>query len=108
MLDEHLVQECSIITPVRNRYGDYALGTSVDEACRFREISTVQRGVHSELNDSDAMLWLSAETSAVKGSIVLFDGTYYQIERLTKARRLGESDVQFVKCDLKVTDIAIS
>lgn len=108
LLDKYLVQSCSIVQTSRNSYGDYIYQILVSEPCRLREISTIRRNAHQEVNDSDAMLWLSPTTAAVKGSIILFDGVYYQIERIIKARKLDDATVHFVKCELKITDIAIS
>jgi hypothetical protein len=108
MLESYLVQRCDIVTVTRNLYSDYVLGSTACEPCRFRFIPTMRREGHAEVNDSDAMIWLKATTCAVIGSIIKFEGQYYQVERLTKARKLGSTAVEFVKCDLKVTDISIS
>lgn len=108
MLEEYLVQSCYIITMGRNEYSDLIEVSRVLEACRFREITTVRRGTYQELIDSDAIIHLIPASTAVKGGIILFDGVYYQVERITKARRLGETTVQFVKCEVKITDIRIS
>lgn len=108
-IDHLLVDDCEIVEMARNIYGDYLdTDDATSEKCRFREISTVERGDHSEMNDSDAMLWLSPDTVAVKGSFVKYDGVYYQIEKLNKARPMGSTDVKFVKCDLKVANIGLS
>lgn len=108
MLEDYLVQTCYIVTPSRNKYGDFTVSTRVLENCRFREITTLRRVPQQEVNDTDAQLWLAPDTTATREKLVLFDGIYYQIERINKARRLGETEVQFVKCDLKVTDINVS
>lgn len=108
MLEEYLVQTCYVITMGRNEYSDYTEISRVAEACRFREITTVRRAPQQEILDSDALLHLAPTTAVVKGSIINFEGTYYQVERITFARRLGETEVQFVKADLKVTDVNIS
>lgn len=108
MLDDYLVQTCKLVSPTRDEYGDYIDGVGTELACRFREITTVRRTTHREENDADAMIWFAADAPVAIGNIILFEGVNYQLERLTKARRLGESDVQFIKCDLKVTDIGIS
>ena len=105
MLEEYLVQTCYKITYTTNAYGDITESSRAALSCRFREISTMRRGTHAEENDADAMLWLASSVSVNIGDIILFDSVFYQIERLTNARRLGESDTQFIKCDLKVRDI---
>lgn len=108
MLEEYLVQTCQLITATRNEYGDYIEGVTTTLDCRFREISTINRSSHVELADADAMIWFAPDTEIAIGNIILFDGVHYQIERLTNARRLGESETQFIKCDLKITNIGFS
>ena len=108
MLEEYLIEDCRIITPRRNEYGDYVLDSYVNEKCRFRYISVIRRGSNQELNDSDALIHLSKDSVASEDKIVYFEGVYFQIERLYKPKRLGESEVQFIKGDLKILDIGIS
>lgn len=108
MLEGYLVQTCKIVAPTRDEYGDYIEGVGTEVACRFREISTVRRTSRREENDSDAMMWFAPDSGVVSGNIVLFEGIHYQVERINMARRLGESETQFIKCDLKVTDIGVS
>lgn len=108
MLDDYLVQTCYLVTETRNEYGDYVQGITTELACRFRYIDTVRRESNKEVNDSDAMLWLTASAPIVNGSVILYDSAYYQIERINKARRLGEDEVQFLKCDLRTIDLALS
>lgn len=95
--------DCSIVTTSRNRYGDWVNGVEVPAKCHFRQITTFLRMQNMEVNDADAMIWFYPDTNVSLGSTVLFDGQYYEIDRLNKARRLGESTVQFIKCDLKRT-----
>lgn len=108
MLDHYFVQICYLVDVTRNAYGDRIQGTTTELPCRFREISTTRRETNREVVDADAMLWVGVDSGVANKSVVLFDGIYYQVERITKARRLGESEVQFIKCDLKVIDIALS
>jgi hypothetical protein len=96
---------CDIVAFSRNRHGDWVQGISVSSICHFREISTVRRTVNMEIDDSDAMIWLPADTIVEVGQIVAFDGRYYEIQRHTKARRLSDPTPQFVKCDLKITTL---
>jgi hypothetical protein len=108
MLEGYLVQECDLISTTKNSYGDYIYQTTATLACRWRDIPTVIRGSHNELNDADSMVWLAPDSLVVKGSILKFEGYYYQVERLNSARRLGEGQIQFLKCDVKVLNIGIS
>lgn len=95
---------CSIATVTRDEWSDYSVASSTSVSCHFRRITNIRTVSHGEERDADAMVWFPAATSVDIGSIVLFDGLSYQVERLTKAHRLGESTVQFIKCDLKITD----
>lgn len=108
MLEEYLVDTCYKVTTVRNEYGDYLQTATTALNCRFRYINSIRRGSHEESNDSDAMIWFAPEESIEHGSIILFDSVYYQVERIYKAKRLGEADVQFLKCELKIIDLGIS
>ena len=109
MLDGYLVQTCQKVSTTQDAYGDHFRSLSnVTLSCRFRDITMVRRGTHEETNDSDAMMWFAPDAEIERGTIILFEEKYYQIERITKARRLGETTVQFLKCDVKFFDTAIS
>ena len=108
MLDEYLIQTCELVAPTRNEYGDYISSSNTELACRFREINTVRRGSHEEYRDSDGMFWFKADSGVQKGNIILFEGTHYQVERITKARKLDDAEVHFIKAEVKITDIGIS
>lgn len=108
MLENYLVQTCYLVTTSRDEYGDYINGATTALSCRFREINTIRRVSNQELNDSDAMLWLAPDAAVAKGNIILFESVYYQIERITKSRKLGSASVEFIKCDLKITEVGVS
>lgn len=98
-----MAQTCSIVTVTRNKYSDYVQTGTTSSACRFRPIVNMRRGTHEEQNDADAQIWLPYDTTAKIGTLIIFDGVTYQIERLNPAIRLGEDNPQFFKCDLKIT-----
>ncbi len=106
MIDNYLVQTCYLVGTTINSYGDREYSSLTTLKCRFREISTTRDEPHSEIRDADAMLWLQGGVSVNRGSIISYDGVYYKVERTTFARRLGETNVLFLKCDLKVFDIS--
>ena len=109
ILGKYLVQTCYKVSLVRNEYGDrLKTGTDMALSCRFREKTTIRRESQGEIYDADAMLWLEPNTDIVQGDIILFDGVYYQIERINKARKLGSLITEFLKCDLKIEDIGVS
>lgn len=106
MIDGYLVQTCYLVGVSINDYGDREYTGLTSLKCRFREISTMKDEPHAEIRDADAMLWLQSGVSVNRGSIISYEGVYYKVERTTFARRLGETQVQFLKCDLKVFDIS--
>jgi hypothetical protein len=108
MIDKYLVQECEIIEVTRDEYSSYVFSVAATEPCRFRYIPTMRRGTNGEVNDADSLIHLRADTAVRIGSIIRYEGVFYQVERLWKARRLGSSTVNFVKAEVKVNDIAIS
>jgi len=102
---------CQIVTTTRDRFGDWVYDSGASVSCYFREIN-VQReagaakdNIHAESNDADAMIWFPAGTAVETGSLIFFDGFYYEVQRETKARRNFQSTVQFIKCDLKRTAV---
>lgn len=108
MISRYLNQTCFLITEERNAYGDYIYVSSEEVACRYREISTIRYGNKEEILDTDAMIWFASDQPVDRGTIIKVGSVYYQVERVFKARRLGESDVQFIKCELKIKNIAVS
>jgi len=108
MLENYLVQTCYKVTTTRNSFGDYINSSNTAIKCRFRYIDSINRSAGQELNSTDAMLWVASDSGIVKGDLILFDSLYYQVEKINKARRLGEDAVQFIKCDLKINQVAVS
>lgn len=100
-----MVHTCQIIGLERNEWSDYVEDSSTDQLCHFRQISNIRRITQGEDLDADAMVWFPHDANIELGSIVSFEGLTYQVERFTRARRLGDSQVQFLKCDLKITDV---
>lgn len=95
-----LNQTCSIVTSTVNRYGDYVMSSQTQYPCRFREITSLDRNINREDLDADAMIWLEPTVPVEEGTIILYDGEYYRVEEITKARRFSE-DVVFQKCLLE-------
>lgn len=108
MLDEYLVEECQLVTHTTNEYGDIVQLSTTTLNCRWRDIPTTVRGVHRENNDADSMVWFAADENVTEGSLLRFESRYYEVERITKAKRLGEADIQFLKCDVRMVDIGVS
>lgn len=108
MLDGYFVDSCELVTTQRNDFGDETEGVTQTLACRWRDITQVRRGSHMDGSDADVLAHFAANTPVVRGSVLKRNGEYYQVEQITYARRLGEMQVQFVKCQLTITSLGIS
>lgn len=108
MIDSYFVQSCELITTTRNDFGDEIEGVSAVLSCRWRDITQIRRGSHQDTSDADALVHFPADTNVVRGSILKYNGEYYQVEQITYARRLGETTVQFVKCQCTITNLGLS
>lgn len=109
ILSRYLNQTCYKLILTRNKYGDRVYQQdNTPLACRLREITTTRRETQGEIYDSDALLWLDPCSGVTIGDIIICEGASYQIERITKARKLGDSTVHFLKCDLKIENILVS
>lgn len=83
----------------RNAYGDYSFTTGTALACHFRYITDLVTGDNQQIQ-SDALAWFMPDSGVVKGDIIKFDNEYWMVERVTKARKLRDPNVQFIKCEL--------
>lgn len=111
MINHILVQSCDIVTITRNKFSDYVATAYTPIACRWREMRAIRRGNHAELSVTDRdfkQVWFAAGAAVAPGTILRFEGIFYEITELLKARRLGSNTVQFIKCEVKVTDVGIS
>lgn len=108
MLENYFVDQCELITTTRNDFGDEIQGATQTLACRWRDITQVRRGSHEDTSDADSLVHLAPDAPVVRGSILKYNGEYYQVEAITLARRLGETTVQFKKCSMVFTKLGIS
>lgn len=110
MLDGYLVDSCELVNVSRDDFGQQITGVTETLNCRWRDITEIRRGANMDTNDAQSMVWFAAADQAKvsKGTILFYEGQYYQVDKCTKARRLGETTVQFVKCEVNVTTIGIS
>lgn len=108
MLDGYLVDSCELIATARNDYGDEIEGVTATLSCRWRDITLVRRGVHSDTNDANSLVHFAPDAPVKRGSILKYLGEYYQVETITQARRLGEMQVQFIKCEVTPTSLGLS
>lgn len=87
------------VTKVRNKYGDYEGNDQTALPCHFREITALIDGLADTIQ-SDALAWFEPESGVVKGDVISFEDTLYKVERLTKARKLRSTNVEFIKTEL--------
>jgi len=83
----------------RSGYGDYVRGAETAIICHFRVISELVQN-SAETVQSDAMAWFEPDSDIQKGDIIAFQGIDYIVERLTEARRLRDTSIQFIKTEL--------
>lgn len=87
------------VTVTRNAYGDYLSSGTTALSCHFRYITEVVTENNQQIQ-SDAQGWFEAGSGVEKGDIIKFEGEHYRVERVTQARRLRETTVQFIKTEL--------
>lgn len=88
------------VSYTRNAYGDYLTTTEIYVKCHFREINQLVTDNNDQTVQSDAMAWFEPDSGIDKGSILHIEGEYYRVERIIKARKLHNPNVQFLKCEL--------
>lgn len=99
MINHLLVDTVTKVTASRNEGGDFVYGATASIPCRFREINDITRGVDGrEELDADAMVHVSSDSGVEVGDILAYGSDYYRVDVITKARRLGSTNVEFIKC----------
>jgi len=83
----------------RNAYGDFITSSTTELACHFRLITQQVSETNEQVN-SDAMAWFEPDSGVKRKDIIRFDGELYRVERVTEARRLRQTQVQFIKTEL--------
>lgn len=95
-----MLQTVYLVSTTRDAYGDYTPGAETALSCHFREITQVALTGNQEQILSDAMAWFEPDSGVERNNILKIDGEHYKVEKVTKARRLHETAVQFIKVDL--------
>ena len=88
------------VTTTRNAYGDFTATGSTALPCHFRYITEQLTGINNESINSDAMAWFEPDSGVVKEDILMIDDEHFRVEKVTKARRLRDPAVQFIKVEL--------
>ncbi len=87
------------VASTRNAYGDYVAGAETTLKCHWRSITTLVPEQPEQVQ-SDAMAWFEPDSGVVRGDIIKFEGTHWKVEKVTEARKLRQTAVQFIKCEL--------
>jgi len=108
MLTQHLVDECELVETTRNDFGDEILESVETLACRWRNITLLRRGSHMDGSDADSLVHFEPDAPVFRGAILKYQGEYYQVDDITYAKKLGSTEVQFIKCGVNITNLGIS
>lgn len=102
MLEHAFVTPAYKHTVVRNAYGDMTSdGNVTTYHCRIRENSQLFKDGELEEVITDATAWFPTTTPITENDIFEIDSIYYRVYRILKAKRLGETDIQFKKVVLQ-------
>lgn len=88
------------VTTTRNAYGDFLPSGETALKCHFRYITEQVTSTNSETIQSDAMAWFEPDSGVDRKDVIKFDGEHFRVERVTKARKLRDPSVQFIKVEL--------
>lgn len=102
MLSHTFNQSAKLVVTSKDKYGDQKQTSETSISCRFRYITEVESNVNRESADAfDAIMWFSPDTAVVEGSILKIEDKYWRVNRLVRARRLVDTDIQFLKAFVK-------
>ncbi len=102
MLESYLNQIAVKVPTKRSMYGDIVVdytGRQVRLGCRFRVIQTaIHVNNREERRSDEAMVWFAPTADINQNDIILYEGQYWEIVKINEARRLGGTQIQFLKC----------
>jgi len=108
MLEHYLNQTAQKVSTTRDKFGDYLQTSLTEVSCRFRYIRNLRRETNREISDSDALMWFAPTHEVSIGDHYLYEGVYYQVDRVLKARKLDNATVHFIKCEVTVYPLGVS
>ena len=88
------------VTTSRDAYGSFTASGETALKCHFRYITEQVTSSNNETIQSDAMAWFEPDSGVDRKDIIKFDGEHFRVERVIKARRLRDPNVQFIKVEL--------
>ena len=100
MIEHWLVDTINKVEFSRNNYGDYVYTSQEAKNCRFREINDLTFPGQREEFDCDAIVHFALSEDVKLGDIYLYGGVAYKVNQMTKARKGGQTQVEFIKCAL--------
>lgn len=102
-LEGRLVQTCNKIAKSYNARGDIVYGAvTSDVPCLYRDQSEllVGNGNREEVK-IDGIFWFYPDSGFERGDIIEFEGEYFRIDRIIKARRrLRGNALKFIKAQV--------
>ena len=108
MLEAKMVIPCTIWSKTTDEYGDLRKTAGVSTVCWFRDIDSLDQAPNREADISHSMAWLQPTQSVSDGDYLTILDNDYRIITVTYAKRLGSSEVQFIKCQLNKLGATVS
>lgn len=88
------------VTKTRNAYGDLIAAGETAHQCHFKYNTQQVTDTNSEQVQSDALAWFRPDSGIERMDILKIYGEHWLVEKVIKARRLRDPDVQFIKVEL--------
>ena len=109
MLEKYFNHSCTLYTQTVDEYNDIRTTNSVLTSCHYRDNNSLNSNTpNREEEPADGMAWFRASETVDKGDVLTVDGNSYRIVRVVKARKLGSTTVEFIKCWLERFDSFVS
>lgn len=110
MIDHLLIHPATIYKQTKNEYGDLIDTDATEANCWFREITTLERTRDYEQETApDSLARFAPSVDVAEGDIIDVDGGMYRVMKLTKARKMDSTVIEFLRCELqKQGDLLVS
>lgn len=97
-IDHLFVDSVRVHSVTPNKFGQLIITKTVTVNCRFREIDRITISGSMENINNQSMVWFPADTIVKIGDLISRDKIKYRITDVIKARRGGETQINFLKC----------
>jgi len=110
MLERYFVHGATIYTQTPDEYNNLRTTNSRSINCHFRDNNSLTNAANYEQEESDAMAWFDKGETINVGDVLVMDDSSqaYRIKQVILARRLGQTEVQFIKTTLERFDSFVS